>query len=216
MRADGPARAWRAVLLTVPLLAALLSAGCGGTGTDPAAPPSPAATAPGSPAASAPAPSPAAAVATIPPGFNGTDVAWLQLMIPMDGQTLALLDMARARGTDTALKRLATRIKDSHTAELTGLRRLLARTGLPSTNVHEGHSMPGMVNADDLAELGRTAGAEFDRRFARRLREHLDQSVTVARGEQASGLNRDTKRLAAAIERLRATQRADLDGVTRP
>ncbi|RCG24056.1 DUF305 domain-containing protein [Sphaerisporangium album] len=157
-----------------------------------------------------------AAVATIPPGFNGTDVAWLQLMIPMDGQTLALLDLARARGTDPELKRLAARVKDSHTAELTGLRRLLARTGLPSTNPHEGHSMPGMVNAADLAELGRTAGAEFDRRFAERLREHLDQSVTVSRGEQASGLNRDTRRLAAAIERLRATQRADLDGVTPP
>ncbi|MFI6451580.1 DUF305 domain-containing protein [Streptosporangium amethystogenes] len=171
------------------------------------------ATAPGhhheSPAPAAPT-APAAAPAA---GFNTTDTAWLQLMIPMDERTLPLLDLGAERGHDPAVRRLAARIRKTHLAELERLRETLGRTGLPATNVHEGHDMPGMATAADLAALRKATGPAFDRLFADRLREHLDQSAAVARSEQTAGADEGTRALAAAVERARAAQSDLLDGI---
>ncbi|GAA4227946.1 uncharacterized protein (DUF305 family) [Streptosporangium album] len=166
---------------------------------------------------------PPAVAATVPPattvtaaatgGFNATDTAWLQLMIPMDERTLPLLDLGTERGHDPAVRRLAARIREAHLAELQRLRETLGRTGLPPTNVHEGHDMPGMVTAADLTALRAATGPSFDRLFAGHLREHLDQSSAVARSEQTAGADGDTRALAAAVERTRAAQRDLLAGI---
>ncbi|MER6169752.1 DUF305 domain-containing protein [Streptosporangium sp. NPDC001681] len=161
-----------------------------------------------------PAPvAPTAPAATPAAGFNTTDTAWLQLMIPMDERTLPLLDLGAERGHDPAVRRLAARIRKAHLAELERLREMLGRTGLPATNVHEGHDMPGMVTAADLAALRKATGPAFDRLFADRLREHLDQSAAVARSEQTAGADEGTRALAAAVERARAAQSDLLDGI---
>lgn len=134
-------------------------------------------------------------------------------MIPMDERTLPLLDLGAERGHDPAVRRLAARIRKAHLAELERLREMLGRTGLPATNVHEGHDMPGMVTAADLAALRKATGPAFDRLFADRLREHLDQSAAVARSEQTAGADEGTRALAAAVERARAAQSDLLDGI---
>ncbi|WP_030907517.1 DUF305 domain-containing protein [Streptosporangium amethystogenes] len=156
---------------------------------------------------------PAAPAATPTAGFNTTDTAWLQLMIPMDERTLPLLDLGAERGHDPAVRRLAARIRKAHLAELERLTETLGRTGLPATNVHEGHDMPGMVTAADLAVLRKATGPALDRLFADRLREHLDQSAAVARSEQTAGADEGTRTLAAAVERTRAAQSDLLDGI---
>ncbi|WP_406311487.1 DUF305 domain-containing protein [Streptosporangium sp. NBC_01639] len=166
---------------------------------------------------------PPAVVTTTPPaatmaapvasGFNATDTAWLQLMIPMDERTLPLLDLGAERGHDPAVRRLAARIGKAHLAELGRLRKTLGRTGLPPTNVHAGHDMPGMVTAADLTALGAATGPSFDRLFADHLREHLDQSAALARSEQTAGADGDTRALAAAVERARAAQSKLLAGI---
>jgi uncharacterized protein (DUF305 family) len=147
------------------------------------------------------------------PAFNATDVAWLQLMVPMDERVLPLLDLGAGRGHDPAVRRLAARIRRDHLTALVRLRATLGRTGLPAVNAHEGHDMPGMVTAAGLAELRAAAGPAFDRIFAGHLREHLDQSVLVARAEQVSGADRATTDLAADVEEARSAQRELLDAV---
>ncbi|MEU0479711.1 DUF305 domain-containing protein, partial [Streptosporangium sp. NPDC006013] len=59
----------------------------------------------------------------------------------------------------------------------------------------------------------KATGPAFDRLFADRLREHLDQSAAVARSEQSAGADEGTRALAAAVERARATQSDLLDGI---
>ncbi|MEV7969700.1 DUF305 domain-containing protein [Sphaerisporangium sp. NPDC088356] len=186
---------------TAVLLAASLATGCAAT---PPAPRPPAA-----PGGQATAPSPAACPAA--GDFGPTDVAWVELMIPMDELALRMLALVQDKSADPDMKRLAARISTAHRSELVKLRQLLLRSGVPETNPHQGHNMPGMVTPEELGAIGRTSGAAFDRLVTEHLREHLKQSVVVAQGEQRSGTNQDTKTLAAGMEKSRASQLADLD-----
>lgn len=147
-----------------------------------------------------------------PDGLNGTDVAWLQLMVPMNEQLLPLLDLVARQGAVPGVTDFAARLRASHQAELLALRQRRDRAGLPPTNVHVGHVMPGLVTEADLAVLRRTSGDAFDRHFVAIVRAHLAQGVTLARGERQSGADPATKSLAVTIERTRTTQLAALDG----
>lgn len=160
--------------------------------------------------APAPTAAPAPVAASPSTSFNGTDTAWLQLMIPMNEQTLRLLDLVPARTADPATRQLATRVGAAHRAELDQLRALRTKAGLPATNVHEGHDMPGMVTADELRAAGEARGAALDQLVTARLREQFEQNVLLCNGERTSGADQATKALAAAIERTRATQLAQL------
>ncbi|MFC6577889.1 DUF305 domain-containing protein [Planomonospora parontospora] len=169
--------------------------------------------APGSGSGSAPAPGSVSA-GTVPGAFNATDVAWLQLMIPMTEQTLDLLVSAPERAADPEVARLAAELDAGHRAQLRTLRGLLKRSGTPPVNVHEGHDMPGMVTPAELAAVNRAEGAAFDRLFTEHVGEYLRQSVQVARGEQGSGADRETRAFAAAMERARAGELTRLTRLT--
>jgi uncharacterized protein (DUF305 family) len=154
---------------------------------------------------------------SVPAGeFNGTDAAWMQLMIAMNERMIPVLDLAATRAVDPAARRLAADARTVHLAELAELRGLGRRAALPSTNPHEGHDMPGMVTAAGLAGLRKAEGVAFDRLFAGALRGHLDQCVRLARSEQQSGASPAVVRLAGAVERARSAQRTRLDRLDRP
>ncbi|GAA3586011.1 DUF305 domain-containing protein [Nonomuraea rosea] len=163
------------------------------------------------PAQSAPAVPVAATASVVPSGFNGTDVAWLQLVIPMEDKALRLLDLAAERGSEPAVRRLAGQVRDSHRAELLDLHRILDRTGLPATNVHEGHDMPGMVTTDRFTLISSTTGPRFDSHFLQALKAHLAQTAHISRGEAQSGANAGTKALARSIASARGTELGELD-----
>ncbi|GLW13039.1 hypothetical protein Misp01_81670 [Microtetraspora sp. NBRC 13810] len=199
------------------LAAGLLATGCAATGTAaPAVPgPAPATTLPatGLPATTLPATTTPAttAPARVAGGFNPTDRAWMQLVIPMIEQTLRMLESARDRAADPEVRRLAADIGQGHRAELDRLYALRTRAGIPTTNVHQGHDMPGMPTPGELATLGRASGAAFHRLFTAGLREHLEQSIVIARGERESGEDGATRALAADIEKARRAQLDRLD-----
>ncbi|MFJ7265482.1 DUF305 domain-containing protein [Streptomyces sp. NPDC099050] len=143
--------------------------------------------------------------------FNPTDIAWIQLMIPMDERARLLTDLAPGRAGDPALARFARRAADRQRDELTRLRELLARSGAPDTRPHEGHDMPGMVSADTLRRAGALSGEEFDRVFAAALRAHLAQSLVLCGGERASGGAVEARELAGELEKDGSQELARLD-----
>ncbi|WP_406282176.1 DUF305 domain-containing protein [Streptomyces sp. NBC_00209] len=155
---------------------------------------------------SAPPPAPSATGAPADP----TDAAWAQLMTPMNESAVALLSLAADRSGDTAVRRWAAGLRTSQNGELDRLRPLLARMGLPDTNVHEGHHMPGMVTADDLARARALEGAAFDRFLVERIGGHLRQTAQVSRSETGAGTRPDAKRLAAALVSARRAEIARL------
>lgn len=89
------------------------------------------------------------------PGLPGAShmhsyVGWVQLMTPMNQQAVKLLTLAAERAAEPRVRAFAVRLRTGHEAELNRLRPLLTRMGLPLTDVHAGHDMPGMVTEQDL------------------------------------------------------------------
>jgi uncharacterized protein (DUF305 family) len=162
----------------------------------------------------APAPGPAAPPAGVAPApastFNGTDTAWLQLMIPMTEQALRLLDLPTMRTASPAMKKLAADVEADYRTELIKLRELQTRSAIPATNIHEGHDMPGLMTADDLAAAGQAHGADVNRLVSSRLQEQFAQSVLLCQGVRTSGSDKAVRSLATAIERARTAQLAEL------
>lgn len=193
MSRSTPARSL--VALSLPALLALTAAtGCSST-TEPTA---------------APAPSPSASVVQ---KATPTDAAWVQLMTPMNEKAVALLTLAADRATEPRVRAFANRLRGGQEAELGRLRPLLARMGLPDTDVHAGHAMPGMVTEQDLAAAKAAEGATFDQLFLTRIRDHLRHSAQVSRSEITAGARADAKRLAAALVMAREAALAELEGL---
>ncbi|MEU3831096.1 DUF305 domain-containing protein [Streptomyces microflavus] len=191
--------------VVAPILLALLglaaSAGCS-TPSEPA----PAA----SPVRTAAAPSPTASPSA---SSTPTDAAWAQLMTPMNEKALALLTLAADRATEPRLRAFATRLHSGQEAELGRLRPLLARMGLPDTDVHAGHDMPGMVTEADLEAAGAAEGGAFDRLFLTGIRDHLRHSAQVSRSEITAGARADAKQLAADLVTAREAALTELEGL---
>ncbi|MFJ9308673.1 MULTISPECIES: DUF305 domain-containing protein [Streptomyces] len=196
-----PAAPALSALLAVPALLALTaSAGCS-TATEPAPRPSAVRN-------TAPAPAPSASASGTP-----TDAAWVQLMTPMNEKAVALLTLAADRATEPRVRAFATRLRGDQEAELGRLRPLLTRMGLPRTDVHAGHAMPGMVTERDLAAAEAAEGAAFDRLFLTRIRDHLRHSAQVSRSEITAGARADAKRLAAALVTAREAALTELEAL---
>jgi uncharacterized protein (DUF305 family) len=147
--------------------------------------------------------------------FGGTDVAWIQLMIPMTAQADSLLELTAHRASDVGLAELAAQLRAGYRDELRRLRAALVRAGLTPTHEHDGHDLPGMITAADLASLGGRTGAGFDADAVRQLREEMEQSVRLARSEQQAGRNGDCMMIAASIERARTSALRRLSAVIR-
>lgn len=142
--------------------------------------------------------------------FNFTDRAWVQLMIPMDEQLLPALQLAGTRSTSPTIRAQANDLTAAVQRELTELRRLGGLAELPAGNPHAGHKMPGLVDLDTLANLRKSEADSFDALFLTTLRTNLDQTTSLARGEQTNGHQPDTVALATAIEQTRAHYLDDL------
>ncbi|MFG1885943.1 DUF305 domain-containing protein [Micromonospora sp. NPDC049102] len=146
--------------------------------------------------------------------LNGTDDAFIQLLLPMDDGVLALIDHLDTlpSAADPALRAVLGDIRTAHRAELVELRRLLAAGNVPEQNIHEGHQMPGMVTDDRLAELRAAPEAEVPSRAVGLLRAHLEQTVVLCRGEQNAGGSPEVKALAGRIQTTRAAELKALAG----
>jgi uncharacterized protein (DUF305 family) len=180
-------------------LLAVLAGGCARTGSAPVAGSAAGGT---GPVTSTPAAGPTSPTAT----FSPTDIAWTQLMIPLNEQTLLLIELTPKQTSDPETRRLATQVGDGHRGELTRLRELLRQAGVPESNEHEGHDMPGMVTTEDLRALTAATGTAFDQLFLTNMRDHLEQTVRLARAEQGSGHEPHVRDLAKEIEQTHTVQ----------
>ncbi|MEU5941066.1 DUF305 domain-containing protein [Micromonospora sp. NPDC047548] len=186
----------RTVLAGVALSALLVTAACGG-GDD---------TAGIDHGNSSPS---ASAAASANGTFNDADVMFAQMMIPHHQQAVEMADLAPTRASDPELKGLAAKIKAAQDPEITTMKGWLAAwsrpTSLPSDHSMPGmsplpgHSMPGMMSEQDMADLAAAKGTEFDKKFAQMMIGHHSGAIEMAKTEQSNGSNVDAKALAAKI-----------------
>lgn len=139
--------------------------------------------------------------------FSTTDIAWIQLLIAMDDQTRDILELAPLHGGEPALKTWAADVARDNRSHLTALRKLLATTGVPDNNPHEGHDMPGMVNAEELQALSSATGSQFDGLLRAALGEHFTHAEQLSDELRKNGSDPQVKKLAATVKDSAAAHR---------
>ena len=166
---------------------------------------------------------PAAMVAAdggIPP-YTEADVKFMQGMIAHHGQAITMAALALTNTTSNDVRVLAARIDVAQRDEIALMQRWLRRRGqaVPDPMAgagmaghHAGHdmstasgapTMPGMLTAEQLAQLRAAKGVEFDRLFLTFMIQHHDGAVEMVNELFAStGSGQDTElwQLAADIE----------------
>jgi len=149
--------------------------------------------------------------ATIPEsaGFNATDVAFAQGMIPHHAQAIEMADMVDGRTTNPDVVALATQIRGAQGPEIQTMTGWLNSWGqpIPSTDGHGGHDMSGMesmmmsgmMSKADMDRLMKSKGSAFDRMWIEMMILHHEGAVEMARSELATGKDPAVKRLAQAV-----------------
>lgn len=201
----------RAGLAAAGASAVFLLAACGGGSGDDAG--QAASSAPSGASASASAPAGAAA-------HNAQDVAFAQGMIPHHRQALEMAGLAARRGSSAEVKSLAARIEKAQDPEIRTMSGWLRAWGeqvpqdgatdmpgmdhggspMPGMDHGAAHSgMPGMMGEQDLADLEKASGKDFDRMFLTMMVEHHQGALDMARAEQAKGAYGPAKKTAGDI-----------------
>ena len=122
------------------------------------------------------------------PAKSAKDVEFMQGMIMHHAQAVEMTALIEARTTNAEIRRLGERISASQANEMAFMRRWLAARGEASemktsaadaSHSHaSGHSsahtmmMPGMLSAEQMAELRNSKGAVFDTLFLRGMIQH--------------------------------------------
>ena len=118
------------------------------------------------------------------PAYTQADVQFMQGMILHHAQALVMAGWAPTRAQRSAIKVLAERIDVSQRDEIAFMERWLRerRQTVPETHAAHGmsgHVMPGMLTAEQLAQLEKARGAEFDRLFLTFMIQHHEGALSM-------------------------------------
>lgn len=171
----------------------------------------------------------AAAAGQNTPRYTADDVRFMQGMIGHHAQALAMTALIPDRTTRPDIRTLGQRIEVSQRDEIAMMRTWLKdrHQPLPDDAQHDHHAaagssmnmpgmamsdtlMPGMLTADQLAELAEASGDEFDRLFLKdMIRHHEGALVMVASllGTTGSAQEAEVFRFASEVD---SDQRAEI------
>jgi uncharacterized protein (DUF305 family) len=169
----------RPALLTILGVAGLVAVGCGATS----------ATTAGDRAPAPEARTDAAVADSVRHSYTQADVDFMTGMIHHHAQALLMAEMAPSHDAGPALRIMADRIHLGQTDEITLMERWLRDNDQPipdSLSIamhvrgggHEMH-MPGMLSAEQLAELDAARGTDFDRLFLTYMIGHHQGAITM-------------------------------------
>jgi uncharacterized protein (DUF305 family) len=153
-------------------------------------------------AAAVPAPAPALAAAQSPVSpqdsrrdYTPADVAFMTGMIYHHTQALLIAGWARSHGASADVETLCERIVAGQKDEIVLMSQWLAERHEPVPHPEPEHMMhgesvhmmPGMLTAEQLAQLDRARDAEFDELFLRFMIHHHEGAITMVNELFAKG-----------------------------
>jgi uncharacterized protein (DUF305 family) len=146
---------------------------------------------------------------------NAADVKFAQDMIPHHGQAIAMAELAASRATSPQVKTLAQKIEAAQDPEIKTMSEWLKEWGeeVPSADMGtmaDHGSTPGMMSTEEMADLEKASGAEFDTMFVEMMIRHHQGAIDMARTEQADGKNAEAKALAGQIEKAQTAEISEL------
>jgi len=131
---------------------------------------------------------------------NQADVTFAQSMIPHHKEAVAMAQLAPSRANSPEVKTLATEIQGAQDPEITTMTGWLTSWSQPTEMAGmDMTSMPGMMSATEMADLGKLSGAEFDRQFLTMMTKHHQGAVQMATTELSQGQHSAAKSLAQSI-----------------
>ena len=119
------------------------------------------------------------------------DIEFMTGMIPHHAQAVLIAGWAPSHGASESLQRLAERIVVAQQDEIATMRTWLADRGqkvpaadathmrMTMNGVEHDMLMPGMLTADELAQLDRARGTEFDRLFLTFMIKHHEGALSM-------------------------------------
>lgn len=191
------------------LVAAIAIGGCAGATAGPQAGRAP------TPAASA---SPAAPQPRL--GYTEADVAFMTGMIQHHAQAVLMAGWASDHGASPSVQRLCERIVVGQSDEIELMARWLRDRGevppphsghhmRPGTDHSHAGLMPGMLTPEQLAELDRARGPDFDRLFLTYMIQHHRGALAMVDrlfGSPGAGQDETVFRLASDIQADQSTE----------
>ncbi|MET4901618.1 DUF305 domain-containing protein [Paenarthrobacter sp. CC6] len=130
---------------------------------------------------------------------NAADVMFAQMMIPHHAQAVEMSEtILKKPDIPAEVTALARRIKEAQGPEIEKMTGWLAGWG-ESTQTPSGHSMDGMMGADDMAKLDAAQGVEAAKLFLTQMIAHHQGAVTMARTESTDGKNPEAVQLSKDI-----------------
>lgn len=120
---------------------------------------------------------------TIPKGaiYTEADVRFMQGMIAHHAQAVYMSRMAAAHGANPRVLKFANKIDQSQIAEIRLMQEWLRRNGQSAPDTSSWHTMhmPGMLTAEQLAQLDAAKDAEFDRQFLTLMIQHHNGALEM-------------------------------------
>lgn len=133
--------------------------------------------------------------------FTPADVDFARQMIPHHAQAVEMAGMLPPDGVSPELVDLAAAIAGAQQPEIDRMTAMLGRWGFIAPPLEGGHAheMAGMLSEDDLAELGVSTGAEFERMWLTMMIEHHEGAIDMAAVQLADGADTEARELAQEI-----------------
>jgi len=173
---------------------------------------------------------PATALAQNPPRYTAADVRFMQGMIGHHAQALAMTALIPARSSRQDIRSLGQRITVSQKDEIAMMRQWLTdrHQPVPTSDAMHDHQaaadhsmnmpgmamsdtlMPGMLTAEQLSELARANGDEFDRLFLKDMIHHHEGALVMVAsllGTTGSAQEAEVFRFASEVD---SDQRAEI------
>lgn len=152
-------------------------------------------------------------------GYNHSDIAFVQMMIPHHAQALEMSELAAERAGSRPVRVLASRIRAAQGPEILLMSSWLEERNLdvptPSDDPSEfdhgehGHDpMMGMLTDAEMDALAAARGARFDRLFLEGMIQHHEGALDMAGTVAVDGEDLRVAELAADVD---VTQRVEID-----
>lgn len=120
---------------------------------------------------------------TIPPGalYVEADVRFMQGMIAHHAQAIYMSRLASEHGANPRLQRFAIKIDQSQTTEIQQMQGWLRANGqmAPDTSSYHTIMMPGMLTPEQIAQLDKAAGPDFDSAFLVLMIQHHEGALKM-------------------------------------
>jgi len=169
-------------------------------------------------------------------GYTAADVHFMSGMIYHHGQAILIAGWAAAHDAGPSVRTLCERIVAAQTDEIALLSRWLAtrHEAVPHADpahmmmpeMDATHMMPGMLSAEQLAQLDRARGPDFDALFLQLMIQHHQGAITMVNQLFAAGAGEEEPvyKMASSvyadqtteIERMQRMLAADIFAPTTP